>query len=861
MQSINHLAGDLTLLYTETKKKALSSTGPNETVPTLSHLHRKLRIQKDRLMTWGLEWSDQDKGSGGDIDKSVESVGMTDTVTSVLKNIQEVLEQAEKIKSSVSTWSTPEKFSLSLTDEAKYQDLLKDLVDSIDTLYEISTTRRAIATGSHPTFSSDEYPHEYAPGTIASESTSAFKKPFQYPSYASSQQTLVNPSFARPNLSPYAGLPASLDVQALKLPAEAPPPYETFGVPSATRMIGRLIKSRVPESVRTVLKTSSSEAHVLVEYENYDPLYRDTGVPPPLQRLEGLAAALRQVQERKQRSLVLLGYFEDPQQPRIGLVYDFLGAFHSSIAGLDLELEKLEPVSLLNLIQTANKGAKPADITKATPFLEDRFHIALRLTESLKDLHAEGYSHGNLNSGSVIFFRQGRKPDLRRGELHRPTLSAFDMFSRTRIERGSNAPSINITKHPHDNDSDIDNVKAIQFDLYGLALLLLEIGLWTPLNDLYKAKYSLMDFKLRIEKLWVPKLASKCGSLYMRAVQACLRLSDDPDIGKIDPVKVYDSIVRRLQRCCLLDEDEPIFPEQIPGSDQPYPWQIPTPVRQESLMSFSSGNTIPSPALSTTSTYGQRHLAPLPNIATAMGHVQSRSTANPTSPNKKFAPSRSQASLASSLRAEEKFEDGISAADTSVQDAMRGSKGYPFREYRRKVVLIQSRWRECRLRRQMAAAQHDPSSRVGERQFGADESHQRKSEGLPRRSSDSISRKCQIFPIKLPQPALDDWHSNLGHRLSRIVERALKDSTESSSIDLVGFGQDPFTARPTILVTCASTARVKAALKRKFDYDRSLFDLKVRKGRISLARGKCPVRERLARRSGADDDDGERYLF
>lgn len=559
--SISQFSGDLTLLYTETKKKALSSISRAETTtPALSHLDRKLRIQKDRLITWGLEWTDQNKGSGGDIDKSVAKAGVTDTVTSVLGNIKEVLEQAERTKSSISSRPASEKLPISTLDQDRYEDLLKDLSTSIDILYEISRTRIALATGSHPTFSADEYPHEYAPGTIVSEPMPS-KTPYLYSSFASSELTLVNPAFARPNLSPYSGLPASINLQALQLPAEAPPPYDTFGIPSATRMIGRLIKSRAPESVRTVLQTTADEAHVLVEFANYDPLYHETGVPPPLQRLEALAAALQQTQARQQRSLILLGYFEDPHQPRIGLVYDFLGAIHGGVAALGLDLEQLVPVSLLNLVQTANKGAKPVDVANATPFLEDRFRVALRVAENLRDLHAEGYSHGNLNSGSVIFFRQGQDPQLRRGELHRPTLAAFDMFSKTRIERGSNAPGFNITKHPEDHDGNFDSIKAIQFDLYGLALLLLEIGLWIPLHDLYKPKYSLKDFKLRIEKLWVPKLASKCGSIYMRAVQTCLRLSDDPDVGKIDPTTTYESIIRRLRRACLLDEDEPIVAE------------------------------------------------------------------------------------------------------------------------------------------------------------------------------------------------------------------------------------------------------------------------------------------------------------
>ena len=889
MQSLSHFAGDLTLLYTETKNKALSSISKTESAPELSHLDRKLRIQKDRLITWGLEWTDQsdkDKESQGDIDVSVARAGVTETVTSVLGNIKDVLEQAEKVKTSATTWSAPEKGPLTTFNVAIYQDILKDLESSVDILYEISRSRRALATGSHPTFSSDQYSPEYAPGTIvlgSSHSTiskdqysdehqfgkqeHSSKAPYLMPSFASSQTTLVNPlPFARPNLSPYAGLPASISPQALRLPAEAPPPYETFGVPSATRMIGRLIISKVPESIRAVLRSNSSDAHVLVEYANFDSLYHETGVPPPLQRLEGLAVALQHVQARKQPSLILLGYFEDPNQPRIGLVYDFLSTIHGGVAALDLDLEQLVPVSLLNLVQTANKGAKPADILSATPFLEDRFRVALRIAGNLKSLHTEGYSHGNLNSGSIIFFRHGQNPHLRRGELHRPTLSSFDMFSRTKIERSNTASHTDITKHPADHGSNLDSVKAIQFDLYGLALLLLEIGLWTPLHDLYKPKYSLRDFKLRIEKIWVPRLASKCGSLYMRAVQACLRLSDEPDIDKMDIDQNYEGIIRRLQRCCFLDEDEPIIAtsEWTSYSRQP---ASASSQAQELNMRGPVASIKPNPAqsMSYDKSGGPPSLAPHSKLHTVV--VPDKADAGNLNPGPVHGIRRSIVSKVNS-------ENVTDSRDIPImRRSKRALTTSPFHEYRQKVVLIQTCWRQRCLRKAATDGARtlvsvNPLGAIGsnqlrgsEGQYGSGDSQSRRVEPHGRRSCESISRRGQIYPVKLPQPALDIWHTSLGLRISRIVERALKDSTESSSIDLVGLGHDPFTARPTILVTCASTARVKAALKRKFDYDRSVFDLKVRKGRVSLAKGKASRRERSAKRaSGADSDDGERYF-
>lgn len=837
---VSHFSGDLTLLYSETKEKALSNVGKCDATPALSDLHRKLRIQKDRLITWGIEWSDQDKGPGGDIDESIARAGFTETVTSVLGNIKEVLEQAEKIKTSStapsSPWSaTPEKQSWYVVNEAQYQDHLKDLTTSIDILYDLSRARRALATGSHPTFSKDNKPG-------VDDKSSLKQSPFQSPSFASSELTLVNPSFTRPNLSPYAGLPASIDPQALKLPAEHPPPYESSGIPTSTRMVAHLIRSKAPESVRGALKSTSAEAAVLIEFENYDPLYRDTGVPPPLQRLEKLATALQQTQNKHQQSLTLLGYFEDPQQPRIGLVYDFLSHVHGEVAAMGIEAEKVNSVSLLGQLQGATKLEKPSDAIAAIPFLEDRFSVALRVTEALKDLHSENFFHGNLNSGSVIFLQQGQNRQLYRGELHRPLLSSFDLFSRSRVEYSAGKGNANITKHPDDKlGSHFDDNTALRYDLYGLGLLLLEIGLWSPLHDLYKSRYTLQDFKLRIEKLWIPRLAAKCGSLYMRAVQTCLRLSDDRDISKIDIERIYSNIIGRLQRCCLLDEDESVQFEYAKLS--------------------TLGNTGHS---RNSSGRSGRNASPTGEGSRNSFSYEQPALSTPTSPLLYKTPAIARKSVTSqisrttsqlstgTLRRAESFKQSFTTAADSVSNtwhSRRETLPYPFKEYRRKVMLIQSCWRQRCMDKKANTNPHEGSG-VAEAQ-------------TPHHHRTIVKKEC-LFPVNLPQYILDDWQSNLGCRLSRIVERALKGCPESSTIDLVGLGHDSLSARATIIVTCTSTSKVKAALKRKFDYDRSKFDLKVRRGEVKLSRGNS-MRTRtgpdVAKRSSGHDDDGsERYI-
>src|SRR5690606_29953377 len=60
------------------------------------------------------------------------------------------------------------------------------------------------------------------------------------------------------------------------------------------------------------------------------------------------------------------------------------------------------------------------------------------------------------------------------------------------------------------------------YDMYSLGLVLLEIGLWTPLSRLWKMKYSDAMFKSRIENVYVKKLGPKCGNAYLQMVQLCL---------------------------------------------------------------------------------------------------------------------------------------------------------------------------------------------------------------------------------------------------------------------------------------------------------------------------------------------------
>lgn len=812
-RSVEHVPvpGHLTRLYTDVKKSAITSITRNAPYGAQQHTsqetaawQRKFRIQKDRFVTWGLAWSDDANGPDGQIDESVAKAGLTETVESVLGNVKEVIDELERTWSGGAAKKAGEMFMPAPAfDESRYADLIRDLTDSVDTLYDLSRSRRALARGEHPTFSTEDDPETQAPRTKTFTKRSGSSKS----SIADSDRTLVNPlPFLRPSLSPYAGLPPRIEAHALRLPAESPPPYESLGVPSAARQVGHLMRRRLSESVQGALGSSADEVPVLVEYANYDSTYRNTGVPPPLQRLEALSAAFQPMRPESQHNISLLGYFEDPNEPRIGLVYDLPYSVQNRLHSTAMhEAETLTPMSLMSFIRKAKPTQASARTEEEPPPLETRFRLALRLVEQLEALHSIGVPHGNINSSSVIFATTSSQSSAKRQrQLRTPIWASFDVFSKCSVEGLRRSTNLNIYRHPDDHPQDAfrSEDQDIRFDLYSVALLLLEIGLWTPLGDTYKAKYSLADFKVRVDKIWAPKLVHRCGSAYTRAVQACLQAADpSSDAGRMTIGAIYNIIRDQLQRCCMLDNETE---ESLGGLENAaYLQELPT--LYHSMTSVSPANDRP---------------AALPQIKSdpsslpaAKPHVIRRkplSTVSSISSLPQLTPSSTTVG---------EHTGSAAQAPLAMPKVFPRSFTPSFQEYKRKIVFLQQQWRQrCERCRQVKV----------QREAAAAEAARAQATSKP---------KLKEYPLlHIPQSIREDWNNKTSLELANLVHKALQGSPESCSINLTSYGETPETARPTYLVTCASTKIVKQILKRHFRCDSKACYVRVEKGRITRCR-------------------------
>ncbi|GAB7359639.1 hypothetical protein MBLNU230_g6820t1 [Neophaeotheca triangularis] len=862
----------LTQAYNDVKHTAVNSVTVNSNVTcNFATLHRKFRIQKDRFVTWGLAWNDDEAGLQGSIDEAVVKAGLSETVGSVLNNIKEVFEQAESIargstaQAAVGEEKTIPTIAPFQYDESKFKDLLNDLTASVDTLYDLSRSRKALARGEHPRFK---------PTTPSIRSTKSEKKPSavpkhlkKTPSFGSMNTTLVDPpsikpqTFSRPALSPYVGLPPRIEMNALKIPLEGPPPYEAIGVPTYTRVMAKLIRRNVVAGVHDALGSDEAEVSVLIEYCDYDPTYRETGVAPPMQRLETVARVFRPMRPEAQTNLSIIGFFEDDSQPRIGLIYDLPYAVQQALRGDTRQSKHDEntlkaPLSLLKLVQKDKSSSGDG----AAPALEDRFRLAVRLAEQLQPMHDIGIPHGNVNSSSVVFPVTASEPFAsRQNQMRFPLWASFDIFSRDKFEGRNRTSNFNLYRHPtHDDQAaDAGDIGDIKYDLYGLALLLLEIGLWHPLGDLYKPKYTLADFQTRLEKLWIPKLAAKCGSSYMRAVEACMQIANNSEADYSIVQEVYGQMLHRLRRCCLIDEEDIVSVDRLSHSSVIQEWQS---RRQDAKIPDETATA-------------RQTLAPQRSF-------RAQTETPPETPATSFALPDTASTVFTADQSTTSPRDH-EIGDVDIEDLHFNPPSVPqgtkqtIAEMKNKVKLTKQAWREHDRRgkaqravqtqasststtsergvHSLHSSSTDPQDVTAPTQTLSDLSIEQERVGTPTREHRPIRKE---FALSMAPEVTDEWHATTMGQLSRLVERALKGSPESCSIAFTHYGETAETARPTYLVHCASTDKVKRVLRKHFKCVPCPFDVKVKKGKVTRSRG--PARadgDVHVMRSMANDSD------
>ncbi|RYP62723.1 hypothetical protein DL770_009544 [Monosporascus sp. CRB-9-2] len=524
----------LSRLYNDTKKSSDFVKEPVQSAddPEIKALHRKLRIQKDRLVSWGLEWSDSDQTA--EIDESLSKAGLSDLVGSIMATIKDILAEAEPLwlaskRDAPGADKVPEKAAgdrkkpLIMWDKGRFEDLVRDLTASIDTLCDLTRTRSEAARSSRAAQAG------LPKSTASVEDLRAF------------ESTRIR--------APQVIDPSTLTT----LDTEQADSSSTLTSPSRPQHIVFMDKQAYSELTRQPGRQTWSP--LLLEYAQFDQIYSVTGIMPSMSRFERLSTGLQTDSQRSPGAWIglplLLGYYEDMENSRLALVYQLPPTFNP------VSFEEFTHAPLNNLCTLAELLNRP----DFEPRLEAKFRLAHNLANTVFDMHARGITHGNLLDTAISFCSSpnGNGSGTLNGDvdIRRPLISSFDLFPDSFTPDPSSSPALSLHRHPLDPRTTSQSPLASKYDmktldLYSLAMLLVSIGLWTKLDNLVPNQAS-----PSIPESVLEQLAIQCGTPYMRAVQACWNAVDQElarpgaSDGILSHVQIRAS--RYLEACCILD--------------------------------------------------------------------------------------------------------------------------------------------------------------------------------------------------------------------------------------------------------------------------------------------------------------------
>ena len=234
-----------------------------------------------------------------------------------------------------------------------------------------------------------------------------------------------------------------------------------------------------------------------------------------------------------------LGYFNDTDSKRYGLLYS-----------KPIHVPPLtEPISLFDLLHH-----------KTQPSLSKRIALAHAIARCLMYLHSVNWPHRGLRSNNIIFF----VPDGTTPVYHDPIIAGFE-FARPGLEgektdRPPRPVKDDLYQHPDILRGFVGSKFLKSHDIYSLGVVLVEIAYWHPISDILKLPNQKW-LGLAREKLLTAEflrgIETHIGESYASVVRRCLAggvelgipegaNEDDSEIGVHIQSVLTEEIVMRL---------------------------------------------------------------------------------------------------------------------------------------------------------------------------------------------------------------------------------------------------------------------------------------------------------------------------
>lgn len=302
----------------------------------------------------------------------------------------------------------------------------------------------------------------------------------------------------------------------------------------------------------TDTREKSTSRRVLVESVPYSESWRKWTPTDRAERIAALAKLLAQKKPKGLRVLDCIGYIL-PNQEGYSLVFRFPDDGANSV-----------PETLLGYLRKAIPKPQKSVLrgVPEKPALEERYSLALTLAQSVFELHSIGWLHKALNSNNILFFSE--PSNFGRPKLSKPYLVDF-RFSRP------NGPSLftdgpvkdrGFVEYVHpdyfeerkiQNDREKEARFRQLYDYYSLGVILLEIGYWSPIENIlsqHRTEYPSALTEILLTK-YIPRLGAVMGRLYMQVTRACvdgsIQESEDGSSG-LSSQDFYSCVIEPLSR-------------------------------------------------------------------------------------------------------------------------------------------------------------------------------------------------------------------------------------------------------------------------------------------------------------------------
>lgn len=213
------------------------------------------------------------------------------------------------------------------------------------------------------------------------------------------------------------------------------------------------------------------------------------------------------------------GFFLNSRRSAFGLVFDFPQT-------QSLHQEAVEPRSLHKILETS--FGQP----KHHPTLDDRFWLAHKLCRSVLEFHMVGWLHKSLSSSNVLFFPTSGV--IEDGWFRQPYIVGFTHSRPDEVSSYTDGSGPSNTKY-YQHPSYFNNRRyCAEYDYYSLGLVLLEIGVWAPLDNIIRKykHFSFEQIRQHLIERQLPLLKQSMGRQYYEAVKSCLQGGlDESELG------------------------------------------------------------------------------------------------------------------------------------------------------------------------------------------------------------------------------------------------------------------------------------------------------------------------------------------